>query len=87
MKTPQNRITSTVKELSERGCTFLVSIQGELQDDYYCVQVTAKQLSKAVFRGNRRDEVIVDLQRSRNGALTALVLEIPSNSPTLLPLR
>lgn len=62
----------TVEGLKESGYDLFVSINGQAH-----VKVTPAQLSKAVFSVNRRDEVIVNLYRGRNGAKSATIISIP----------
>lgn len=81
MKNQQNIVRNTVKGLAEQGydfyCILPVQKECDTTTENVRIKVSAVQLSKAVLCGNRKDEVIVDCQRGRNGAKTATVISIP----------
>lgn len=66
-----------VTHLHEQGYRFMV-LTPFGDNDAIHINVTYKQLSLAVFKCNRRDEVVVTLGKGRNNAKFAFVVTIPA---------
>jgi hypothetical protein len=81
MKTEPNIKRDTVEHFAKQGFEFFTAIntlkEVDTTTDVVYVKVTGTQLSKAVMHANRSDEVIVNVQRGRNGRKAAYVVEIP----------
>jgi len=68
------RIDTTVDKLVEDGYDLFVRI--EAGNTYVVCKVTATQLSKAVFIGNREGRLTVEKSYGRNNKKMATVIEI-----------
>lgn len=81
MKTPPRILRGTVKSFKEQGFDFYVSInvlkEIDTTTEKVWVKVTPLQLSKAVYKGNTKDEVIIDAKFGRNGKKAAYIIEVP----------
>jgi hypothetical protein len=78
MKREPNIKRDTVGNLTKEGCDFFIPIDVVKEIDTTTnkvfIKVSPIQLSKAVFKANRSDELIVDIQFGRNGSKTAFVI-------------